>query len=187
MKTLPLFPLPVVLFPGALLPLQIFELRYRRLVKESLADHAAFVVVQSREAVHGDHHFYPLGTTATIIDWQPLPNQMIAIEVQGQQRVSVTDITQDSDGLLHGHSEPLVDSSTMSDAQWARYLAICTHLQQHSLLSFDASQIRVATAEAFSFQLASLLPFSSVSKQRLLAIDSPLERLELIDTLLKEF
>ena len=40
MRRLPLFPLDVVLFPGELLPLHIFEPRYRRMVARCLeTDH----------------------------------------------------------------------------------------------------------------------------------------------------
>ncbi|WP_417227985.1 LON peptidase substrate-binding domain-containing protein [Amphritea sp.] len=188
MKKLPLFPLPVVLFPGTVLPLQIFELRYRRMVKECLADNSPFVVLQTRDATSPDSDFYPLGTRAIISDWQPLANQMIGIQVQGQQRVRVTDIDQATDGLLQGYIEILADNSSINlEEQSAKLEMICAHLQQHSLLSFDASRINVDTAELFSFQLASLLPFSGADKQRLLEITSPLERLELMATLLKEF
>jgi ATP-dependent Lon protease len=42
---LPLFPLPVVLFPGAPLPLHIFEERYRLMVGEAVRDHTEFGVI----------------------------------------------------------------------------------------------------------------------------------------------
>ena len=42
---LPLFPLPVVLFPGAPLPLHIFEERYRLMVGEAARDHTEFGVL----------------------------------------------------------------------------------------------------------------------------------------------
>ncbi|RTE67514.1 hypothetical protein EH243_00780 [Amphritea opalescens] len=188
MKTLSLFPLPVVLFPGTVLPLQIFELRYRRLVKECLADNAPFVLLHARNAAQPDIDFYPIGTSAMIVDWHPLPNQMIGIQVQGIERVRVSDSVPQSDGLLKGDVEPLVAFQYQDqDSASARLSAISAHLQQHSLLSFDASRINIDTADTFSFQLASLLPFSGANQQRLLEIDSPLERLELIATLLEEF
>lgn len=188
MKTLSLFPLPVVLFPSTLLPLQIFELRYRRMVKECLADNAPFVLLQARDATKPDVDFYPIGTCAMITDWQPLPNQMIGIQVEGIERVRVSNVTQGNDGLLQANVEPLAAFQYLNlDQALARLCAISTHLEQHSLLSFDASRINIDTADAFSFQLASLLPFSGANQQRLLEIDSPIERLELIATLLEEF
>ena len=46
---LPLFPLDVVLFPGAPLPLHIFEPRYQELVNEFLEQKSPFGMVRSRE------------------------------------------------------------------------------------------------------------------------------------------
>ncbi|HTR82349.1 MAG TPA: LON peptidase substrate-binding domain-containing protein [Bacteroidota bacterium] len=41
-RQLPLFPLKVVLFPGSLLPLHIFEERYKTLIRESMEEQAEF-------------------------------------------------------------------------------------------------------------------------------------------------
>jgi len=46
---LPLFPLDVVLFPGASLPLHIFEPRYQEMIGECLAEKKRFGVVRERE------------------------------------------------------------------------------------------------------------------------------------------
>lgn len=188
MKTLPLFPLPVVLFPGTLLPLQIFELRYRRMVKECLASQEPLVMLQARNASTPDIDFYTTGTTGTIIDWRPLPNQMIGIELKGEQRVRVSEIQKESDGLLVGEVEYL--NSTLlagSEQQSARLAEITAHLAQHPLLSFSTAGVNDEMADAFSYQLAALLPFSGADKQRLLEFDNPVARLELIYTLLKEY
>jgi Lon protease-like protein len=44
-RLLPLFPLPLVLFPGAPLPLHIFEPRYRRMVEDCLASDSRFGIL----------------------------------------------------------------------------------------------------------------------------------------------
>jgi Lon protease-like protein len=44
-QVLPLFPLPAVLFPGAPLPLHIFEERYRLMVGDAARDHSEFGVI----------------------------------------------------------------------------------------------------------------------------------------------
>ncbi|UTW01907.1 LON peptidase substrate-binding domain-containing protein [Amphritea atlantica] len=188
MKTLPLFPLPVVLFPGILLPLQIFELRYRRMVKECLASQEPLVILQARNPAAPDIDFYSTGTTGTILDWQPLPNQMIGIELKGEQKVRVSEIQKESDGLLVGDVEYLRSGDLPSTAeQSARLAEITAHLVQHPLLSFSPARVNDETADAFSYQLAALLPFSGADKQRLLELNNPVARLELIYTLLKEY
>ena len=45
MKEVPLFPLPLVLFPGGKLSLQIFEARYLDMVKKGLREQTGFGIV----------------------------------------------------------------------------------------------------------------------------------------------
>ncbi len=69
---LPLFPLGAVLYPGMLLPLHIFEERYRQLVRDLLdgAEPRQFGVIairQGRETgIDGVHSLYEIGCTATL-------------------------------------------------------------------------------------------------------------------------
>jgi ATP-dependent Lon protease len=58
---LPLFPLPLVLFPGAPLPLHIFEERYRLMVGEAARDHSEFGVL-----LIDDGKLSTAGCTATV-------------------------------------------------------------------------------------------------------------------------
>ncbi|MDL5049803.1 LON peptidase substrate-binding domain-containing protein [Oscillatoria amoena NRMC-F 0135] len=46
---IPLFPLGVVLFPGTLLPLHIFEERYKEMIGEAIANNSEFGVVLANE------------------------------------------------------------------------------------------------------------------------------------------
>src|SRR5580704_11413337 len=71
-EMLPLFPLGTVLYPGLLLPLHIFEERYRRLVRDLLdgPEPQRFGVIairQGRETgVDGVSDLYEIGCTATL-------------------------------------------------------------------------------------------------------------------------
>ena len=71
-ETLPLFPLGTVLYPGLLLPLHIFEERYRRLVRDLLEtpEPRRFGVVAIREGretgVDGVSALHEVGCTATV-------------------------------------------------------------------------------------------------------------------------
>ena len=188
MKTLPLFPLPLVLFPGTVLPLQIFEMRYRRMVKDLLADSGQFVILQAPIPDNPNSDFEMIGTLSKIIDWQPMQNQMIAIQVEGEQRAKISGVTKASDGLLSGQAEALSFNLEAELEQYsARLMDISILLEQHPLLSFRSVHINAENAEAFSYQLASLIPFSGADKQRLLELDSSLQRLEMILSLLKDF
>jgi uncharacterized protein len=71
-ETLPLFPLGTVLYPGLVLPLHIFEERYRQLVRDLLAgpEPRRFGVIAIREGretgVHGVSSLHEVGCTATL-------------------------------------------------------------------------------------------------------------------------
>ena len=71
-ETLPLFPLGTVLYPGLLLPLNIFEERYRELVRDLLdgPEPRRFGVIAIRKGretgVDGISALYPIGCTATV-------------------------------------------------------------------------------------------------------------------------
>ena len=71
MEQVPLFPLNTVLFPGARLPLRIFEQRYLEMVKNCLKQDQDFVVVlisKGRE-VGLAPEIFSVGTSAAIVDW----------------------------------------------------------------------------------------------------------------------
>jgi len=71
-EMMPLFPLGAVLYPGMLLPLHIFEERYRQLVRDLLdgSDPRRFGVIAIRKGretgIDGVHSLYEIGCTATL-------------------------------------------------------------------------------------------------------------------------
>ena len=84
MQTIPLFPLNLVLYPGAQLPLQIFEPRYTDLVGECLKNDSGFGVCCIKEGSEVGEHAscHDVGTYAKIIDWSQLENGLLGITVQ---------------------------------------------------------------------------------------------------------
>ncbi len=68
-----LFPLPLFLLPGGITKLRIFEPRYVRLVKESMANNQGFVLAMKE----GDE-LCPYGTHVDIIDFETLPMGYLA-------------------------------------------------------------------------------------------------------------
>jgi ATP-dependent Lon protease len=88
---LPLFPLPVVLFPGVPLPLHIFEPRYRQMLQDVNAGNKLFglsyfdTAIAVSEAPPVGH----LGCVAEITDTQPLPDGRSSIFTVGLVRYHV--------------------------------------------------------------------------------------------------
>ncbi len=88
----PLFPLNTVLFPGAVLPLHIFEDRYKALVKYCLAEQVPFGVALIREGreVGGPSAPHSVGTLARIIQAEELQDGRYNIVCRGEERFRVT-------------------------------------------------------------------------------------------------
>lgn len=85
---LPLFPLNSVLFPGATLPLHIFEERYRQMVEACLESNAPFgaLLIRSGSEVGETAKPFDIGTTARIVRVQHLDEGRMNLVCVGEQR-----------------------------------------------------------------------------------------------------
>jgi hypothetical protein len=96
---LPLFPLGTVLFPGLLLPLHVFEGRYRRMVRDLLAlpEHQRrFGVVAIREGrevgADGIRALHAVGCVARLRRVDPYDDGRYDIVGTGEQRIRLRDV-----------------------------------------------------------------------------------------------
>ncbi|MQL77536.1 hypothetical protein Taro_009961 [Colocasia esculenta] len=86
---LPLFPLPLVLFPGAILPLQIFEFRYRIMMHTLLETDLRFgVVFSDAGSVAG------VGCVGEVVKHERLVDDRFFLICKGQERFRITRLTQ---------------------------------------------------------------------------------------------
>jgi Lon protease-like protein len=97
LDVLPIFPLPqTVLFPGALLPLHVFEPRYRAMVKDCLATHKAMAIALICETGERDAHRHPsieeVAGIGVIIDHVELPDGRYNILLHGRARVRLEEL-----------------------------------------------------------------------------------------------
>lgn len=93
---LPLFPLHVVLFPGAILPLHIFEQRYRLMIHFCLDNEHPFGVVLIKEGQEVGDPAEPflVGTSVEIVEVDRLQDGRMNLITLGKYRFEVLDITQ---------------------------------------------------------------------------------------------
>ncbi len=93
---LPLFPLPqAVLFPGALMPLHVFEPRYRQMTRDALDTHRMIAVVQLLPGAEGQSPQPPIANVAgvgAIVESQELPDGRYNILLEGRARVHLTEL-----------------------------------------------------------------------------------------------
>jgi Lon protease-like protein len=189
----PMFPLGGVLFPGAVLPLQVFEERYRRLTKDCLAGDREFgvVLIDRGHDVGGGDHRTDLGTMATIVEAQEADDGRWALLCVGSRRIRVVRWLED-DPYPRAETEPAADAP-WSDAA-AEAMAEADRVVRRSMalraeLDEPTAPIGVALSpdpELAAWQLASLAPLGALDRQRLLAIDDPAGRLRRLAELTQE-
>jgi hypothetical protein len=115
-QTLPLFPLGSVLFPGLLLPLHIFEERYRQLVRDLVRqpEPRRFGVVAIREGretgIDGVSALYEIGCTATLRRVSERDDGRFDLVTVGADRFRLTTLD-DSKPYLQGEVEFLPENT----------------------------------------------------------------------------
>ena len=204
--SLPLFPLNTVAFPDGNLSLKIFERRYLDMVRTCLRNNSKFGVVALYPETHlnlqaSDHSnprfpFASVGTRFSILDADVTCLGLINIECRGQQKFIVKSARQDAESLWIAEVEDLPDETNISipdDLKSTR-----SHLQKiiHALSDDDIGALDVPISKPYKLQdcawvanrWCEILNIPLIQKQRLLELDSPLVRLELVqDMLSKEF
>jgi Lon protease-like protein len=177
---LPLFPLKVVLFPGALLPLHIFEPRYRRLLADVAADDHRFGILPA-----GDDGGLPapgaVGCVARVRGVQSLPDGRSNIVVGGENRFRYLGPAAADSPYGQGLVEPLDDLPDVQVPSQAdtdrlhgltvRYAAALESLNDQSL-----DRTFSADAAPLSFEAAALLEWEFDDLQRMLECRSVSER-----------
>jgi len=92
---IPIFPLPdVVLFPHTLLPLHIFEPRYRQMVRDCLDGDRRLAMALLRPGWENDYYgrppIYPIAGAGEIIQHEELPDGRFNILLRGTMRIGIT-------------------------------------------------------------------------------------------------
>ncbi len=178
LRKLPLFPLNAVLFPGMILPLHIFEPRYRLMIGRCIQQSAPFGVVLIREGVEvgGEAIPHEVGTLAHVTHVDRLPDGRMNIQVVGYQRFRIKELTQDQpyptgmveDYPLQGTQSPEVQPS-------AAYLGLALRAYLHILI--DIMDLKVSLDQipqdgaALAYFAAAVLPLPLDEKQSILATD----------------
>lgn len=115
-KRLPFFPLGTVLLPGMVLPLHIFEPRYRVMIQHALDGDRRFGVLLIRRGaeVGGQAEPYEVGTVAEITDVVRLDDGRVNISTTGRERFKVNAFLHDRP-YLSGEIDYLSDAYKPSE------------------------------------------------------------------------
>jgi Lon protease-like protein len=193
MRSLPMFPLGMVLMPHMVLPLHIFEPRYRTMFHDIVDDEREFGVVQIARGheVGGGEVRRDVGTIARILQAEVLDDgRWLAVTV-GTQRIRILDWLPDDpypQAQVNVLAEDGVDSGVagVRDAllpRVRRLLALRSELGDETV----PSTFELADDLAMScWQLLVLTPMADWDKQRLLATDGWDQRLAAFSAVLTE-
>jgi len=192
LQALPLFPLGTVVFPGALLPLQIFELRYLQMIGECERQGTSFGIVTLTRG--GEVHrpglpaetFEPIGTQVRLEKvLRPRPG-LLQIWCRAMDCFEVAASEQRSDGLWLGQVRSLPPEPAVAVPEHLRYLSTQMVDALQKLQSGPLEPLpwpepwRPEDCAWLSHRWGELLPLPPAMKYRLLALREPLLRLELV-------
>jgi Lon protease-like protein len=179
---LPIFPLSVVLFPGAPLPLHIFEPRYKRMLADCLLGDRRFGITP----VNGTLQLPDPGTVGCVAEVrvnQELPDGRSNVVVVGGARFVLSRLLDESHPYLvamvqtfddDADSEPAAEDTAELRELFGRYFARLRELNdtmpEEPALPDDASSL--------SFHIASGIECDLGVKQRLLAERSTSRRIK---------
>lgn len=180
---LPLFPLNAVLFPGGTLNLRVFEQRYMTLVKDCFKRESSFGICLIAEGAEVGAPAQPhaVGTEARIVAWDMTQPGILNITVRGEGRFRIQSSAADATGLLQARVEPIAAEPEMPVPE---ALAALVPLLQ--AMAADAGAERLPPPHRFDdaawvgYRFCELLPIPAIARQKLLELEDPISRLEIV-------
>jgi len=177
-----LFPLNVVLFPGELLPLHIFEPRYRRMVRECLDEKTPFGMLLALP--NGVAH---VGCSAEILEvTKRYEDGRMDIITVGRHPYRVMDLFTD-DPLLEGTIDYLDDEDSLLDAQTREKLIELYEVCFTLIYSGMPASLEQSPSPSLSYAIAAALPLDLLWKQQILELRSEAERQDRLLRYLREW
>ena len=201
---LPLFPLHTVLFPGGLLPLQVFEVRYLDLMKrcEKSGEPFGVVSLESGEEVKraprpGEpqapaERFASIGTLAYLEKVVHPRAGLVFVLARGGQRFELASSKSLPHGLWTGQARLLPDDAATSVPEELSSLSeqlrqMLEPMYQQAALSAPSPEDPCwRDAGWVANRWAERLPLPALERQRLMSLDNPAWRLELVAEWLDE-
>ena len=195
-EPLPLFPLTTVLFPEMLLPLHIFEPRYRLLVRRCMDEDRPFgvVLIRTGQEVGATAEPHAVGTEAKIMAFSPLSDGRSYIVVRGTRRFSVENASADAEPYLVGRVRFLEEREGDGAAERAAVAieAYGQYLVAVMAVTDDArgdraivDELATVPARDASYRIAASLAVDATERQRLLELPTDAERLDAEKNLLE--
>ena len=185
----PIFPLGAVLFPGGLLPLRIFEVRYVEMAKACLKEGTPFGVCLIREGTEVGTPAVPepVGCLARIVHCDVEQLGVLSVKAEGLDRFRILSTEVNRDGLIVGRIEELHPEPAAPEAPgFAECAALLRKLVAGIGEGRFAQPLRFEDASWVSFRLAEILPLRMDVKQKLLELTDATLRLAVLHRFLRD-
>lgn len=182
MRRLPLFVLPVVLLPRAILPLHVFEARYRRMIARALEADRCFGLIYHEAASVYEVQEGQIGCTAEIVEFRPLPDGRSIVLCRGAERFRVIDGIENDEEYHEALVEDYVDAEGAPGDIIARrrlVLDLFNRAVRDAAQRGDLTDVALPTEDEgdISFRVAAFLSLPPRAQQELLEL--PTERARL--------
>ncbi len=206
LHSLPLFPLGTVLYSGGLLPLQIFEVRYLDMISKCHKAGAPFGIISLTEGSEvrvpknngpeGDNFatedFGSVGTLASIVEFSTPQPGLILIRCLGTQRFEISSREKLRHGLWVANVTRLDDDQHVPIPYDLQRTANALGKLIKGLQERDVTERQMPLRSPYHLEdcgwvanrWCELLPMPLELKQRLMELDNPLVRLELVTDIL---
>jgi hypothetical protein len=173
------------MFPGSILPLQIFEQRYLNLIKDCMKQQTGFIIVliSDGKEVGTTPQIYCTGCYVEIIDWESLPSGLLGITIQAKYRVKLSNSSVRDDGLLLAEATPIDSTLDHNPPMPEVFKPLTETLKQ--LLNHPFSQrykdsVDFSNTADICYRLSELLPISNKQKQLLLETETTEQMLDML-------
>ncbi|MEO7741358.1 MAG: LON peptidase substrate-binding domain-containing protein [Usitatibacter sp.] len=188
-ETVPVFPLQTVLFPGSLLPLRIFEVRYMDMAKACLREGSPFAVCLIKEGSEVGTPAVPeaIGCLARIAECDMEELGILKVTAEGVERVHLVSTEVSRAGLIvaeveeHGAETAAERAQAVQEsADFLRKVIAGIGEQRFS------KPLRFDDATWVSFRLAEILPLRNDVKQKLLEVTDTTLRIAVLQRFLRQ-
>jgi Lon protease-like protein len=197
MAMMPMFPLGMVLLPGGILPLHVFEPRYRQMIIDCLQDDGQpefgqALITHGADAGGGDERALA-GTVAQMIQVDALDEERYALVAVGTRRIRIN-------AWLPDDPYPIADVDDWPDeepdADGLEIAVAATHARVQAALKmavelgdFSADSVESDVSDdplVATYHLASMAPVGPADRYRLLTASGPAVRLDVLDDVLDD-
>jgi len=194
-KHLPLFPLPLVLLPNELLPLHIFEPRYRQMLKDIGLEQNMFGVLyfNQEESLADKPPIDAVGCVAEVREMQNLPDGRSNLLSIGVIRFQLLDYVDTGDPYLVGDVEFFEDNledeailEPLADEVFALFKRVAKAAHKLSGERGKLPDIPQAEPQALSFLVTAAFNLEPDLKYKMVETRSTIERLEKLREILRQ-